>query len=468
MIFGDRQQLAIEVDHFEAPWTAIDPHEEAVWGAVTIWVAGQNLSEHRRHGTDRVRDDLHMPLLPLARWAMRAQAALRYEERSPLGAGSSPHEDLERWSDGWLPPTGVAEADWLDRRDAWWNSHFTGVATPNVVAPSVGIVRNDDRALISWRTPTLPRADRTFARSDGSEVVSWPVVLAALEEFIAAVRAWAPPDAALTEDVRDDFSPLEYYTGLQEHEIDGFGFRAEALSDPAADPLAQVVRDLTHRTATGPARESIVNGVRLADEPGGHGWWDLRQHLLPSHGASFETDGCEGARATRGILGLDGQPIDDVAALLRSLDIDVVSESPPADADRMVVAGTVDGRAVTMILRNARTAKRWSERFELARAFGHLLLDQVRGEAIGAASGPHSVASRRRRAGAFAAEILLPTTALEEASDGVLDGIVEEERFPNLLERFGVGATTAAYQLWNQGFLSSTEIREDLVASVQK
>lgn len=87
MICGDRQELAIELNRFDAPWKTVDPQEESVWGGLTIWVAGQNVSEHRRHGTDRVRDDLHVPLLPLARWAVSARTALRYQERSPLGAG---------------------------------------------------------------------------------------------------------------------------------------------------------------------------------------------------------------------------------------------------------------------------------------------------------------------------------------------------------------------------------------------
>lgn len=464
MICGDRQELAIELDRFDAPWDAVDPQEESVWGALVIWVAGRNLCEHRRHGTDRVRDDLSVPLVPLARWAVSTRAALRYEERSPLGASSSPHEELDRWSDG-PPPTGLTEADWLDRRDAWWSEHFTGSATPDVIAPSIGIVRNDDRALISWRTPALPRPDRTFVRPDGAHVVSWPVVARALEELVAAVASWTPSDLELPAEVDPHARALEYYTGLSKHEIQGFGFLPEAASDPAIDPLAQVVRDLTHRTSTGPARDSIVSRVRMAAQPAGHGWWDLRQRLVSAPGMSFESDGHDGAQAAREILGLDGQPIDNVETLLRSVDVEVSAESPEA-ADRMLVAGTVSGRAITMVLANTRTATPWGRRFELARALGHLLLDQVRGDAIGAASGPHAIASRRRRAGAFAAEVLLPSSALEEASKGVLDGIVEGQRFAQLLERFGVGANTAAFHLWNQGFVSSTEVRDDLVTSV--
>lgn len=464
MIFGDRQELAIEVERLDSPWNAVDPQDEAVWGALAIWVAGQNLSEHRRQGTDRVRDDLHVPLLPLARWAIRARAALLYEERSPLGAGTSPHEELDRWSDG-PPPTGFSEEAWLDRRDAWWSEHFTGAAAADVIAPSIGIVRNDDRALVSWRVPRLPRPDRASVRPVGTDVVAWSVVARALDEFVAAVADWAPPTFPLAADEDPAARALEYYTGLLKHEIPRFGFLPEAASDPAIDPLAQVVRDLSHRTATGPAHESIVGTVRGAAQPAGRAWWTLRQQLVPAPGRSFESDGYDGAQVVRSLVGLNGQPIDVVEDLLRSLDVEVCAESPAADSDRMLVAGTASGRAITMILANARTATPWGRRFELARALGHLLLDQARGEAIGAASGPQAVASRRRRAGAFAAEILLPTSALEEASGGVLDGILEGYRFGELLHRFGVGASMAAFHLWNQHLLSSTEVRDDLIAS---
>lgn len=462
MILGDRDELAIEVERFEAPWDAVDPEQESLWGALAIWIAGENVTEHRRCGSDRVRADLHVPLLPLARWFLSARAALCYEERSPLGTGGSPHEDLDRWSMG-PPPTGHTEDAWLDRRDEWWSEHFTGAATRDTVAPSIGIVRNDDRALVSWRVPALSRGDRTFLRPDGARVLSWAAVSGAFEEFEAYVAGWAPAGYGITTQPGPHDRALEYYTGLSSGEIDGFGFLPEAAADPAIDPLAQVVRDLTRPTAVGPARESIVALARASAQRGGRGWWDLRRQMIPAQGA-FESDGYDGAQATRSLLSLDAGPLADIELLLRSVDIEVTDASPQA-TDRMLVAGTVSGRATTMVLSSARTETPWGRRFELARALGHLLLDPVRGEAIGAASGPHALASRRRRAGAFAAELLLPTSAMREASGGVLDGITVEQRFARLLHRFGVGANAAAFHLWNQGFLSSTEVRDDLVAS---
>ncbi len=65
---------------------------------------------------------------------------------------------------------------------------------------------------------------------------------------------------------------LEYYTGLSSEEIDGLGFLPGAADDPAIDPLAQVIRDLTPRTAVGPARESIVALARAAGQRADRGW----------------------------------------------------------------------------------------------------------------------------------------------------------------------------------------------------
>lgn len=191
MIFGDRDEFALEVDRFDPPWSGVDPQQESVWAAVALWIAGVNVTEHHRHGTDRIRESVHVPLVPLAHWYITARAALHYEERSQLGNLHSPHDELDRWSQA-HPPAGFDEVSWMDRRDAWWSRHFTGSATRDVITPSLGFVRNDDQALISWRTPELPRSDRTFVRPRGVEAVSWRIVSSALDEYVAAVQGWAP------------------------------------------------------------------------------------------------------------------------------------------------------------------------------------------------------------------------------------------------------------------------------------
>ncbi len=65
MIFGDHQAFAVEIDRFDPPWPDLPAYEDAVWAAVSLWVAGVNITEHRRNGTDRILDAVHIPLRPL-------------------------------------------------------------------------------------------------------------------------------------------------------------------------------------------------------------------------------------------------------------------------------------------------------------------------------------------------------------------------------------------------------------------
>ena len=82
--------------------------------------------------------------------------------------------------------------------------------------------------------------------------------------------------------------------------------------------------------------------------------------------------------------------------------------------------------------------------------------------ALGAASSRVACGPRRRRSGAFAAELLLPSASLAAlAQRGQSPG--DPGEFKHLMHAFGVGATTAAYHLWNQGYLGSEEERDWLV-----
>ena len=68
----------------------------------------------------------------------------------------------------------------------------------------------------------------------------------------------------------------------------------------------------------------------------------------------------------------------------------------------------------------------------------------------------------RRRSGAFAAELLLPSEALFEDA-GHLDSAAHQATFQRIMERYRVGARTAAFQLRNHGLLSSSQVRDDLI-----
>jgi len=162
-------------------------------------------------------------------------------------------------------------------------------------------------------------------------------------------------------------------------------------------------------------------------------------------------------------MGLDSQPVGDAHEFLAAVGIDYAHSLVGSRDDRMVTAARIDGSAAARTLTTTRTDAAWAQRFEACRAVGHLLLDPVREGTIGAASGPFAQDTRRRRSGAFAAELLLPASAIAEVSGGRLDGAASDEVFAKILERFGVGARTTAHHLWNRGWLSSPVVRDELI-----
>jgi hypothetical protein len=168
------------------------------------------------------------------------------------------------------------------------------------------------------------------------------------------------------------------------------------------------------------------------------------------------------ARAVRRALALDGQPIDATPGVLDQLGMAARASAVEANHEHMLVVAARGRAPAVTILQTVQTRKRWGHRFEEARALGHALLDPLRGEVLGAAATKWTQSVRRRRSGAFAAELLLPERALVEASGGHLDGVCEDQTFTKLIERYGVGATTAAWQLYNHK-LVSPQARDELI-----
>jgi hypothetical protein len=129
-----------------------------------------------------------------------------------------------------------------------------------------------------------------------------------------------------------------------------------------------------------------------------------------------------------------------------------------------IAGGHLDGFGKIMLFQSPQAQKPWSRRMEIFRGVGHLLLDgESENRAVGAGSSNRAIGPRRRRSGAFAAEMLLPQSAIRERSGGVLDAAAEPGVFESLMTDYGVGAQTAAWQCWNARLLSSREVVDDLI-----
>jgi hypothetical protein len=242
---------------------------------------------------------------------------------------------------------------------------------------------------------------------------------------------------------------------------------SEALDDPAANALCQVFRDLSPSPPPGigaEARATLEESMAIASSSAHASWTDVRVVARDAARAAetAEWAGQLAARAVRRALALDGQPIGRTPDVLGELGLTVRASAVEANHEHMLVVAARGSTPVVTVLQTLQTRKIWGRRFEDARALGHALLDPLRGDVLGAAGTRWTQSVRRRRSGAFAAELLLPESVLVQASGGHLDGICGGQKFMELIERYGVGARTAAWQLYNHKLVSS-QVRDELI-----
>jgi hypothetical protein len=490
-LIGNKHTFGIELLPVTPTWERRYAPELGGWAGVAFWAGGTNLCQHLRPGETEVRDYFFVPVAPISDWLVRVLPALEFEERAP----SFP---TTRWlhtsADAWAsksPPSDQTEDQWIDAREEWWTRHFLRAGSDGARLPDLALVRDDEDLVLDWRAPHFLGDDAPLIlHPSGDFALPWLDGRRILGDFIAEIAewlrregvsdnfAWADDQDPLAREI-DLRSALEWYTGRELErlvalmKVDGLDelFRALRLDpgspDPASSPQCQILRDLspTPEEGVGELLEEVGARIATTDNSLSPYWRDARALSLDAARSATtpEEAGYNAAGALRMSMGLNGEPIENHESLLRRFGIDYAHSEVTGGHERMVVGLKRDGSATARTLTSVRTTVRWGQRFEALRALGHVLLDPIRADAIGAASGPFAQETRRRRSGAFAAEFLLPDTALASASRGELDGAADERVFAELLERYGVGARTAAYQLWNQNWLSSDVVRDELI-----
>jgi IrrE N-terminal-like domain len=490
-LIGNTHLLAFDLVPVAPYWDVRYGPERAAWAGMALWAGGENLCEHIVPGSSEVRDRFYIPMAPLVNWLVRSFPAIEFEER----AASFPttrqlHESAERWCTS-KPPAGMNEDQWLDAREEWWARHFLAAGSEGARVPNVAFARDDEQLVVTWRRPRFAEKEPPrMAVPEGDVAVPWSFGRSVLEELAAGVAAWlregeagdvyrwASQDSPLTEPLTDLTESLALFTGRTPEMLQRLlGVdQAESLlallgligaGDPAASPQTQVLRDLSPSVEPdiGAVLQQVGRSAQREDVDALRRWRETRTIAVDA-ASSASTPIAAGqfaAAELRRALGLDGQPIADVERAVGECGLTHSHEQVPGGQDRMMVALHEAGSPVAVTLETVRTSRLWGQRFEVARALGHVLLDPVRAGAIGAASGPFAQETRRRRSGAFAAEFLLPESALARASGGALDGAAEDAAFSSLLQEYGIGARVAAYQLWNRGWLSSPDVRDDLI-----
>ena len=487
MLIGNRNSLAIGIEPLSPSWERRFPAEFTAWAQFSLWINGENICRNLLDGSNSVRDGVNVPLAPIADWLVRSWTFLEFEERpSRFPQLPSLRNTVSRWGDA-PAPAGLSEDDWLDAREHWWSRHFLSAGADGAHLPNLSLVRGDDRLFIEWAPAEFAGSPAPrFLSAEGRQIVGWAEGEEILAQFVSYVARWlrdselgdifpwACQEDPLHEAIPNFSETLQAYTGIPANVLRGrtgsdsdadlrqnLGLQAEG-TDPGGSVVTQVLRDLPPgisdsiwdqvwrlegetRSVTGFAEELrnlAFDAVRPASDP--------------------ETSGYFAAQGLRDRLGLNGQPIDDVEGQLKEFGVKIIESDVECTRERMLAGSRRGCGAAAVINQTPRTSTPWGKRFEAVRALGHLLMDPYRQDTLGAASTAFAQPWARRRAGTFAAEFLLPSEALREDAH-TLDSYAEPERFELVLERYGVGAQTAAYHLWNRGFLSSTQVRDDLI-----
>jgi hypothetical protein len=295
------------------------------------------------------------------------------------------------------------------------------------------------------------------------------------EAGLAELFPWCARDLAFERALEID--ALEYLRlsrGISKIEqLFGVSSREELLAklalapdaSPEASVALQALRDLEAEPGVVDAAVECDHATRSART--GRFLASRRRALEAAPGSSPEEQGQAAARLMRQDYGLDGQPLTDPRRLLEPCEIEVQDRLDMSTThDHSVAGGHAEGFGKVILFNSPQTRKPWARRMELFRAVGHLLLDAgPESQAVGAGSSSRSVGPRRRRSGAFAAELLLPQDTIRERTGGVLDEAARPEIFESLMADYQVGAQTAAWQCYNAGFLSSREVVQELIAT---
>lgn len=481
-LVGNKSQFAFELYPVKPSWDLRYGPEQTGWAGLAVWADGKNLCAHFDSQELEIQEWLYVPLGPIADWLMRSLPAIAYQERAPqFATDRALHRSVRRWAEA-RPPAEVDEDEWIDGRELWWSRHFLQSGADGALLPNFALVRDDEQLVLDWAMPFwVDDVSRLALNPRGTHAVPWRDGLAVIEEFVAEVRTWFRAHAPHVYDWTHAVRPgsleqrVELLAGRPvgdvvkilglEHGLEDLGLEPD--SDPATSAELQVLRDLSPEVTeeVGLVMQDLSRRSRIPDDQARllrNKCRDLASDAARS-ASSPEERGQYAAIHLRRSLGLDSEPIDEMDRVLDRFGVVCDHSDVPSHRDRLLVMLGDRGSAVAASLRTQRTDAPWGQRFEAARAAGHVLLDPDREGRIGAAGGPFAQRTRRRRSGAFAAELLLPETALAKVSENVLDGATKESRFESMMSEYGVGARTAAYQLWNRGWLSGTDVRDELI-----
>jgi Zn-dependent peptidase ImmA (M78 family) len=492
---------------------AADVDEAASWGALQIWIDGQNLCAHVDQG--EVLQSVHWYLLPFLEWLADAWNPLLHEEKLP-NRNAAESAALALAATRTAPPL-ATEADSLAWDEEWyeWRArHALRTARNGGLLPNVVFRRLRDLVEVSWEDEHLAGTPQGFHFSAARGVVRvapelvagplWDLATAACSYLLrnnpGSERLGLLQEnlAALARPVHHDVR-LGCLAGLRTSSPLTQRLRGQSVEQEIQDRWPEIVaalRELDDGDATNAALATeeatlVLSGScqaallfgSVAPTVSEKDVRTLAQVLIEQYQpvgskhkrlAALSEDvpldpslraweqGYELAESLHDVLQLDREPVD-IQALLRELDISVL--------DRTLEDLTVRGCSIVgpqhrpTVVTNGGSPYAVSDvavRFTLAHELCHILHDRSHGRRLAIASGPWAPRGIERRANAFAAMFLMPSVLVRQAIADSPDPISDLNGVIAVAQRLRVSRRAAVEHLYNLTLMSEAT-RDELL-----
>ncbi|GAA0397401.1 hypothetical protein Acor_74880 [Acrocarpospora corrugata] len=515
---GNTDLFAIRISFIDDPHrgAAATPEETMSWGALQLWVGGENLCAHVDQG--EVLQHSHWYLLSVLEWIADNWNAILHEEKLPNRNGETAAKALAGTRNAPAlagePETLIWEQNWYD----WHSRHALRSARDGGLLPNVVIRRLNDLIELSWNDEPLAGTVGGFRYSATSGAalltprqVADPLFKVTREaaEYLCERMPHSSRIAALANRLKrlempdQEHERLAWLAGIRMASSASYPLESEAEHLILSARWAEIMKSLRQlgADATGPAFSSQSTKLTVVD---------------PSHAAllfssvsptvtqkDIETLGrvlidqqttqdtvpnldrlCKDATpdlsspAWEQGYDLAEEVLDqippkfieqyvDIEALLSHLGVAVISLGLE---DHNIRACAIVGKEIrATVVQNTNSPFYDSlnaKRFSMAHELCHLLFDRSRGRKLAIASGPWAPEVVERRANAFAAMFLMPIDLVQQAIADLPDPITDYHSISEVAERLHVSRRAAIEHLYNLTLMTDLD-REALLRQLR-
>jgi Zn-dependent peptidase ImmA (M78 family) len=498
LFIGSKQDFALYVEFIEDPENglSVTAEESVSWGAVQVWVRGMNLSSHLE-GTESI-PSVHWYLLPLIEWLTANWDPLLHEERLPIR-----NADMDAWSslqETRFPPKRLKEEEedkWRVQWQEWWFRHSFQACRSGGLFPDIVIRRCQDMVEVAWGSsvPLGAPDDVIFAYDEGFVRFEPKLVAERLHDFLRQAAGYLLSRLPSSERFRKLEQNVSAIRSTSRDNriawLAGLGSSAQAVFNKwheIVESLRSISQEVTAYLLEDDDNDLVIVGSCHAGLMFGSASPNLVEKDLNTlahklielyiHDAesaelkklvAYEPInlrvkeiwdiGYDLAQRVIDHLSLVEQNSDfvDVDSILNTLEI---HKEEIELSDNMIRGVSVAGphHKASILINKSDLHNRTLEgkRFTIAHELCHIMFDRTYARKLAMVSGEWAPLQVEKRAGAFAAMLLMPRDLVRRVVDGLGGPISSEQHIHDIRRQFGTSFKATLEHLRNLEELDST------------